>query len=503
MIGLRNWLNELSKLDVTNLFNWLLKHPNPKVRRGAVLIVEQLEDTTAADAVMSNIRDESDTDVRCVILHCMSSLGRRLSKDLAQFLLDTDKDWLVQSYALRDLDGHRSCLLISDGTDFATQIEIIVQKVGFRTVRLTDTLFYLETKMIESAVLQAYEMIILVRGEHFTQYGKEDFYSILRHFVANGGVLFATSWVSWETKYNREFTSVLPFLHIRDSFEENVSITCEPTECKLAQNLFPNRFSYRTSLELLRDREGSQVLLKTFNDIPIFGYKPFGSGICYYLNTCQHDCLGEMVSPLVASPELYNGLKRVFKWIFRTTKYPDAQAVAQGFSETATASKILPIANKKKRKIQPPKVFISYSQRDENEKEDLLSHLGVLQSAGLIELWTVDQISAGAIWKTEIGQAIAQAKLAILLISANFLTSDFILNQEIPSLLKRREREGLIIFPIIIKSCAWRTIDWLVKMNVRPTNGRSIWSGDSQQVDENLTAIAEEIAVIAREENLI
>ena len=82
-------------------------------------------------------------------------------------------------------------------------------------------------------------------------------------------------------------------------------------------------------------------------------------------------------------------------------------------------------------------IFVSYSHKDEREKDKLLSHLGVLQHQGLIDLWSDDRIGAGTHWKQEISEAIAQAKVAILLISANFLTSDFILGEEVPKLLKR------------------------------------------------------------------
>ena len=89
-----------------------------------------------------------------------------------------------------------------------------------------------------------------------------------------------------------------------------------------------------------------------------------------------------------------------------------------------------------------PVIFISYSHKDEREKDRLLSHLGVLQRQGLIGLWSDDHIGAGANWKKEISEAMAQARVAILLISANFLTSDFILGKEVPTLLKRRQSGG-------------------------------------------------------------
>src|SRR5262245_33064610 len=145
-----------------------------------------------------------------------------------------------------------------------------------------------------------------------------------------------------------------------------------------------------------------------------------------------------------------------------------------------------------------PVVFISYSHKDEKEKNRLLAHLGVLQRVDLIGLWSDDRISAGADWKQEISQAMAQAKVAILLISTNFLTSDFILDEEVPTLLQRRKSEGLTIFPVIAKACAWQEVAWLVEMKVRPRNGRPIWGANSRRVDEDLATIAKEVAAIVR-----
>jgi tetratricopeptide (TPR) repeat protein len=143
-----------------------------------------------------------------------------------------------------------------------------------------------------------------------------------------------------------------------------------------------------------------------------------------------------------------------------------------------------------------PLVFISYSHKDEEEKERLLSHLGVLGKAGLIDLWSDDRIGAGGDWQREIREAMAQAQVAVLLISANYLTSDFILGEEVPTLLKRRKGEGLKVFPVIARACAWRKVDWLDRMNVRPKNGRPVWSDAGIHVDEDLAAIAEEVAAI-------
>ena len=115
-----------------------------------------------------------------------------------------------------------------------------------------------------------------------------------------------------------------------------------------------------------------------------------------------------------------------------------------------------------------PLVFVSYSHRDEVEKEQLVTHLQVLANAGKIELWWDDQIGGGANWRAEIEQAISRAGIAILLVSANFLNSRFINDEEVPALLRRRQREGLTVFPVIAKPCGWKHFDWLQQMQVRP-----------------------------------
>lgn len=79
--------------------------------------------------------------------------------------------------------------------------------------------------------------------------------------------------------------------------------------------------------------------------------------------------------------------------------------------------------------MKSPSVFISYSHKDEAWKDRLVTHLGVLQSQGLLDLWDDRRIGAGQDWHQEIEQAMAAASVAVLLVSADFLTSQFILGE--------------------------------------------------------------------------
>src|SRR5712692_9802572 len=140
-------------------------------------------------------------------------------------------------------------------------------------------------------------------------------------------------------------------------------------------------------------------------------------------------------------------------------------------------------------RMNKPAIFISYSHKDEKWKDRLMVQLGVLQMQGSFEVWNDREIEAGQEWYPKIEGAMQNARVAILLVSANFLTSDFILKEEVGRLLERRDRAGLRIFPIIVGDCAWQSVGWLAQMQARPRDGRALKQMKSAQVDKELRDI--------------
>ena len=138
-------------------------------------------------------------------------------------------------------------------------------------------------------------------------------------------------------------------------------------------------------------------------------------------------------------------------------------------------------------------IFISYSHRDEAWKDLLVKHLKVLENQGLVARWDDRQIRAGADWAQQIEQAAAQARLAILLISDDFLASKFIMQREVPYFLQRRNQGDLIVFPIIITDCFWDIIDWLKVIQVRPKDGKPLAEFEEAQRDKVIKEIVREI----------
>jgi hypothetical protein len=123
-----------------------------------------------------------------------------------------------------------------------------------------------------------------------------------------------------------------------------------------------------------------------------------------------------------------------------------------------------------------PSIFISYSHQDEKWLKLIVKHLGALEKERRLTVWNDDRITAGSDWYQEIEQALYEASAAVLLISVDFLTSDFILGEEVPRILRRRSQEGLKLIPIILRSCPWKRVKWLQGMLVRPHDGKPLAS---------------------------
>jgi tetratricopeptide (TPR) repeat protein len=140
-----------------------------------------------------------------------------------------------------------------------------------------------------------------------------------------------------------------------------------------------------------------------------------------------------------------------------------------------------------------PTVFISYSHKDEGWKDRLVSHLSILKAEASLDVWEDRQIGAGADWLREIQAAMDRAVVAVLLISSDFLNSGFIMETEVPHLLKRQTEEGLRVIPLFLRPCAWKTVDWLQAIQGRPKDGKALSDCKKPQAEQFLTDLALEI----------
>jgi hypothetical protein len=95
-------------------------------------------------------------------------------------------------------------------------------------------------------------------------------------------------------------------------------------------------------------------------------------------------------------------------------------------------------------------IFVCYSHTDAAWLKRVQVHLKPLVRDERIDLWDDTRIRAGAHWRDEIRKALARARIAVLLISADFFASDFIATKELPPLLEAERKRGLVILGVHI-----------------------------------------------------
>jgi hypothetical protein len=119
------------------------------------------------------------------------------------------------------------------------------------------------------------------------------------------------------------------------------------------------------------------------------------------------------------------------------------------------------------------KAFISYSHRDAWALERLHTHLSMLRRDGLIQEWFDREILAGGDLDSEIGEQLEDSEIFLLLVSPDFLASDYCYEQEMARALKRHEAGEARVIPIIIEPCDWKASP-LGRLKAVPRDGKPV-----------------------------
>ena len=149
---------------------------------------------------------------------------------------------------------------------------------------------------------------------------------------------------------------------------------------------------------------------------------------------------------------------------------------------------------------EKPMIFICYSHKDIEYLERLIVHLKPFEKKGLINVWSDTKIKAGEKWKEQIENALEKSVAAILLISADFLGSDFIGDNELPSLLKSADEKGIPILSVIIKPCRFIQYENLSKFQAVNDPKNPLCKMDESGREEVYVKIAEYIERVPQQQ---
>ena len=144
------------------------------------------------------------------------------------------------------------------------------------------------------------------------------------------------------------------------------------------------------------------------------------------------------------------------------------------------------------------KIFYSYSHKDETYREQLETHLSILKRNGAIQGWHDRRISAGQEWEEEINLNLEEADVILLLVSSNFLASDYCYDTETIRALEKHENKESVVIPIIIKPCLWLESK-LSKLQSLPRDNKAISTWVNE--DEAWVSVAEGILEAVKKVN--
>src|SRR2546421_1309030 len=136
--------------------------------------------------------------------------------------------------------------------------------------------------------------------------------------------------------------------------------------------------------------------------------------------------------------------------------------------------------------LMPVKIFCCYAHEDEPLLEKLKTHLRSLQRQGLVDVWYDRDISAGTDWVQQIKEQLNTAQIILLLVSPDFMDSDYCYGIEMQRALERHERGEARVIPVIVRPVYWQGI--LGQLQALPTDAKPVrsWS----DVDEAFFDVA-------------
>ncbi|MCP4549680.1 MAG: TIR domain-containing protein [bacterium] len=155
------------------------------------------------------------------------------------------------------------------------------------------------------------------------------------------------------------------------------------------------------------------------------------------------------------------------------------------------ADKQLPKSTELAEKRRPRKLrlFYSYAHEDENFRDQLEKHLTFLVRLKLIEPWHDRKISPGTEWNREISDYLKSADIILLLVSIDFINSEYCWGVEVDLALKRHKAGDAVVIPIILRDCIWQDTPFGI-LQALPRDGRPVAGASWYSEDQAFTDVA-------------
>lgn len=146
--------------------------------------------------------------------------------------------------------------------------------------------------------------------------------------------------------------------------------------------------------------------------------------------------------------------------------------------------------------IEPPleglKMFFCYAHEDETLLDQLKRHLKPLQRQGIIDVWYDQDINAGTEWEKEINEHLNTADIILLLISPDFMNSEYCYSVEMKRALERHEQGEACVIPIILRHVHWE-VKSLYTLQALPKDAFPVISSAWHSSDEAFFNVVEGI----------
>jgi len=146
------------------------------------------------------------------------------------------------------------------------------------------------------------------------------------------------------------------------------------------------------------------------------------------------------------------------------------------------------------------KLFYSYSHKDENHRVRLGTSLSVLEREGLIEEWHDRKIMPGQNWEEILDENLETADIVVLLVSSDFLASDYCYEKEMKRALERHSKGETTVIPVIVRPCEWDRTP-LADLQALPKDTRPITKWSNR--DEAWLYVARGIRTVVEEANKV